>query len=146
MRRYGYVERIRQGEEFVAVLLDRVIGLLLKTLQEGLAKNEALRADLGLSDVFPVPVCLLCCIEQAVAAVARGRHGVSAALPTMRLSCAHPALVTPAPHLSPLALWLHGALRTLAADSGLPNWQCKVYDATNLSIHVCVRCAAVNWW
>ena len=56
MRRYGYVERIRQGEEFVAVLLDRVIGLLLKTLQEGLAKNEALRADLGLSDVFPVPV------------------------------------------------------------------------------------------
>lgn len=61
MRRYGYVERIRQGEEFVAVLLDRVIGLLLKTLQEGLAKNEALRADLGLSDVFPVPVRLLCC-------------------------------------------------------------------------------------
>lgn len=61
MRRYGYVERIRQGEEFVAVLLDRVIGLLLKTLQEGLAKNEALRADLGLSDVFPVPVRSLCC-------------------------------------------------------------------------------------
>ena len=54
--RYGYVERVRQGREFVAALLDRVIGLLLKSLQEQLAHSAALRADLGLRDIFPVPV------------------------------------------------------------------------------------------
>ena len=55
-RRYGYVERIRQGGEFVAVLLDRVTGLLLKSLQARLAESASLRADLGFPDVFPVPV------------------------------------------------------------------------------------------
>ena len=54
--RYGYVERIRQGGEFVAALLDRVIGLLLKSLQERLAESAALRADLGYTNIFPVPV------------------------------------------------------------------------------------------
>ena len=67
--RYGYVERIRQGGEFVAALLDRVIGLLLKSLQEQLAQSATLRADLGFTDnIFPVPVrfpadntvCLAC--------------------------------------------------------------------------------------
>ena len=57
--RYGYVERIRQGGEFVAALLDRVIGLLLKSLQERLADSAALRADLGFTNIFPVPVRLL---------------------------------------------------------------------------------------
>ncbi len=54
--RYGYVERIRQGGDFVAALLDRVIGLLLKSLQERLADSAALRADLGFTNIFPVPV------------------------------------------------------------------------------------------
>ena len=54
--RYGYVERVRQGREFVAALLDRVIGLLLKSLQAQLAQSASLRADLGLPDIFPVPV------------------------------------------------------------------------------------------
>lgn len=58
--RYGYVERIRQGGEFVAALLDRVISLLLKSLQEQLAESAALRADLSFTDIFPVPVCSLC--------------------------------------------------------------------------------------
>ena len=58
--RYGYVERIRQGSEFVAGLLDRVIGLLLKSLQERLAESAALRADLGFTDIFPVPVRPFC--------------------------------------------------------------------------------------
>ncbi|KAK9819477.1 hypothetical protein WJX81_000858 [Elliptochloris bilobata] len=53
--RYGYVERVRQGSEFVAVLLDRVVGLLLKSLQERLAESTPLRTDLGLPDIFPVP-------------------------------------------------------------------------------------------
>ncbi|KAK9819481.1 hypothetical protein WJX81_002292 [Elliptochloris bilobata] len=53
--RYGYVERVRQGGDFVAALLDRVIGLLLKALQERLAESPTLRADLGFSDIFPVP-------------------------------------------------------------------------------------------
>ena len=56
LARYGYVERIRQGNEFVAALLDRVIGLLLKLLQERLAESASLRADLGFTDIFPVPV------------------------------------------------------------------------------------------
>ena len=50
------MERVRQGRDFVAALLDRVIGLLLKSLQEQLAHSAALRADLGLPDIFPVPV------------------------------------------------------------------------------------------
>jgi hypothetical protein len=50
------VERVRQGGEFVAALLDRVIGLLLKSLQAELAVSAPLRADLGLPDVFPAPV------------------------------------------------------------------------------------------
>ena len=54
--RYGYVERVRQGREFVAALLDRVIGLLLKSLQAQLAQSAALRDDLSLPDIFPVPV------------------------------------------------------------------------------------------
>ena len=56
MGRYGYVERIRQDGEFVAVLLDRVMGLLLKSLQECLAESASLRSDLGIPDIFPVPV------------------------------------------------------------------------------------------
>jgi len=44
------VERVRQGGEFVAALLDRVIGLLLKSLQGELAASASLRADLGLPD------------------------------------------------------------------------------------------------
>ena len=58
--RYGYVERIHQGNEFVASLLDRVIGLLLKSLQERLADSAALRSDLGFTDVFPVPARASC--------------------------------------------------------------------------------------
>ena len=54
--RYGYVERVRQDKEFVAALLDRVVGLLLKSLQEQLAQSAALRAELGLPDIFPLPV------------------------------------------------------------------------------------------
>ena len=50
------MERIRQDGEFVAVLLDRVTGLLLKSLQECLAESAPLRADLGFPDIFPVPV------------------------------------------------------------------------------------------
>ena len=50
------MERVRQGGEFVAALLDRVIGLLLKSLQGELAASAPLRADLGLPDVFPAPV------------------------------------------------------------------------------------------
>ncbi len=50
------MERVRQGGEFVAALLDRVIGLLLKSLQGELAASASLRADLGLPDVFPPPV------------------------------------------------------------------------------------------
>jgi hypothetical protein len=55
-RRYGYVERIRQGGDFIAALLDRLTGLLLKSLQAQLAESAALRADLGFRDIFPFPV------------------------------------------------------------------------------------------
>lgn len=51
------MERVEQGGHFVAELLDRVTGLLLKSLQEQLAGSALLRADLGFPDVFPVPVC-----------------------------------------------------------------------------------------
>ncbi len=50
------MERIRQGEHFIAALLDRLTGLLLKSLQALLADSAALRADLGFRDIFPVPV------------------------------------------------------------------------------------------
>lgn len=56
VRRYGYMEVVRQDDAFVRVVLERVLHLLYITLQDRASKMPLLHRELGLSDAHKVPV------------------------------------------------------------------------------------------
>ena len=50
--RYGYAEKIDQGETFLLAILERLLALLLRALEEELVICPSLRNRLGLPDIF----------------------------------------------------------------------------------------------
>ena len=50
--RYGYAEKIDQGETFLLAILERLLALLLRALEEELVICPSLRTRLGLPDIF----------------------------------------------------------------------------------------------
>ena len=56
LRRYGYMEVVKQDEAWVELLLGRVLHLLYRTLQDRCSRVPTLHHDLGLPESYKVPV------------------------------------------------------------------------------------------